>query len=198
MTRVFESHDATIEEILGQVVELIPPAFRFPEHAAAGIFFDHRAFCTAGFQDSPLKLGAPIGMAKDSRGRVEVIYRQKENQRQKERLSFLHEEVKLLKTVAKQLALMIARKEALATQLALEGQLRHADRLAKIGQFAAGVAHELNEPLANILGFAQLAAKVPQLPSQVGRDLENIVKSSLHAREIIKKLLLFSRQIRCR
>ena len=88
-----------------------------------------------------------------------MVYRHPEGPDGRYRLSFLDEEVKLLKTVAKQLGLMITRKEALATQLSLEGQLRHADRLAKIGQFAAGVAHELNEPLANILGFAQLAAK---------------------------------------
>ena len=77
----------------------------------------------------------------------------------------------------------------------LEGQLRHADRLAKVGQLTAGVAHELNEPLGNILGFAQLAAKNSDLPDQVDKDVKNIIQSALHAREIIKKLMLFSRQM---
>jgi signal transduction histidine kinase len=52
----------------------------------------------------------------------------------------------------------------------------------------------LNEPLGNILGFAQLAQKQSDLPGQVADDLENIVTTSLHAREIVRKLMLFARQ----
>jgi signal transduction histidine kinase len=70
----------------------------------------------------------------------------------------------------------------------------HADRLATIGQLAAGVAHELNEPLGNIIGFSQLAVKHPGLPGQVKKDIDKIVAACLYSREIIKKLLLFARQ----
>lgn len=76
----------------------------------------------------------------------------------------------------------------------LEEQLREADRLATLGMLAAGTAHELNEPLGSILGFAQLCAKTPALPEPARRDLAKISKAALHAREIIKKLLLFARQ----
>ncbi len=76
----------------------------------------------------------------------------------------------------------------------LEEQLRQADRLATLGMVAAGTAHELNEPLGSILGFAQLCAKTPALPEPAKRDLVKISKASLHAREIIKKLLLFAHQ----
>ncbi len=57
------------------------------------------------------------------------------------------------------------------------------------------MAHELNEPLATILAFAQLAEKQPGIPQQTARDLGKIVKASLHAREIIKKLMFFARQM---
>jgi len=53
----------------------------------------------------------------------------------------------------------------------------------------------LNEPLGNILGFAQLVQKQPDLPEQVVGDLEKIVATSLHARQIINNLMLFSRQM---
>ena len=78
-------------------------------------------------------------------------------------------------------------------KLKLQEQLLHADRLATIGQLAAGVAHELNEPLGTILGFAQLAAREANLPDQTKQDLEKIISASLYAREIIRKLLFFAR-----
>ena len=74
-------------------------------------------------------------------------------------------------------------------------QLLHADRLATIGQLSAGVAHELNEPIGSIMGFAQLIQKNPDVPEQAQKDIEKIMKASLHAREVIKKLMIFARQM---
>lgn len=88
--------------------------------------------------------------------------------------------------------LLVSLRQALERERSL---LRHADRLATIGQLATGLAHEINEPLANILGFAQLAQKAAQLPKQVAGDLGKIVKNCLHAREIITGLLTFARQV---
>ena len=76
----------------------------------------------------------------------------------------------------------------------LEEQLRQADRLATIGQLAAGIAHELNEPLGVTLGFAQLLKKDIELPKQAMQDVEKIERASLHARDVIKKLMVFARQ----
>jgi signal transduction histidine kinase len=101
----------------------------------------------------------------------------------------------LIEAVARHIALIVERQHVAQEKLRLQDQLRHADRLATIGQLAAGVAHELNEPLGNILAFAQLAEKQPGLPSQSREDLGRIVAASLHAREVIKKLMLFARQM---
>jgi signal transduction histidine kinase len=57
------------------------------------------------------------------------------------------------------------------------------------------VAHELNEPLVAILGFAQLLKSSAELSIQATRDVEKIINASLHAREIIRKLMLFTRQM---
>jgi two-component system NtrC family sensor kinase len=107
----------------------------------------------------------------------------------------LKEERSLIDAVAGQVALIIERREAERDRLLLQDQLRHADRLATIGILAAGVAHELNEPLANILGFAQLAMKCSGLPEQALQDIGKIESVSLQAREIITKLLAFARQL---
>ena len=128
------------------------------------------------------------------RGNIEVIYSPLRKDQRKSTPSFLDEERALLKTIAHHLSLAIEKKEAIDHKAEMENQLRHSDRLAKIGQLTAGVAHELNEPLGNILGFAQLSAKANNLSDQVYSDLDNIIKSALHAREIIKKLMFFSRQ----
>ncbi|MCP3942453.1 MAG: hypothetical protein GY710_13325 [Desulfobacteraceae bacterium] len=87
------------------------------------------------------------------------------------------------------------KKEDNDRHLELERQLHHSDRLATVGQLAAGIAHELNGPLNNILGYAQLSSKQQDLPEQVYLDLDNIIRFSLHAREIVKKVMLFSRQM---
>lgn len=108
--------------------------------------------------------------------------------------SFLTEERALLDAVAHQIGVFVASVEAEQRRADMESSLRHADRLATIGQLAAGVAHELNEPLGNALGFAQLALKAPDVPPQVRSDLGRIADAALRGREIIRKLLVFARQ----
>ena len=108
---------------------------------------------------------------------------------------FLWEERALLDAIAEEIANFLIGRQAEQDKLNLEEQVRHADRLATIGQLAAGVAHELNEPLGSILGFAQLAKKCPGLPRQAELDIEKISNASLLARDIVKKLLIFARQM---
>jgi signal transduction histidine kinase len=127
------------------------------------------------------------------RGSIEIVYA--EPRAELYEGPFLREERHLLDTVARQAALFIEQREAAEEKDLLEEQLRHADRLATVGKLAAGVAHELNEPLGSILGFAQLARKSPGLPPQAAKDVEKIISASLHAREVIKKLMLFARQM---
>ncbi|MBW1822910.1 MAG: PAS domain S-box protein [Deltaproteobacteria bacterium] len=197
IAQVVENSKATLPEILQSVIEieLIPPAFQFPEITSSRIQIDQQIYSTPGFKKSNQKLTEKLIIQGRKRGAVEIIYSEKHPERSDFEITFLQEEKNLLKTIVGQVALIIEKKEADNKRYELEGQLRHADRLAKIGQLTAGVAHELNEPIGNILGFAQLASKNPDLPEQVYRDLEHIVGSSLHAREIIKKLMLFSRQM---
>ncbi|MFQ5821859.1 MAG: ATP-binding protein [Candidatus Heimdallarchaeota archaeon] len=192
IAKVAEQPGRSLEEILQGTVELLPPSWLYPEIASARIIFDDASYSTPGFQSGRHKQTADIVVSGKKRGAVEVTYR--EDKLELDEGPFLKEERNLIDEVSRQVALIIERKQSEEEKAKLEVQLRHADRLATIGQLAAGVAHELNEPLSNILGFAQLAKKCAGLPKQTEQDIDKIVSASLYAREVIKKLLIFSRQ----
>ncbi|NVM22790.1 MAG: PAS domain S-box protein [Desulfobacterales bacterium] len=76
----------------------------------------------------------------------------------------------------------------------LEGQLVNTEKLASIGTLAAGVAHELNNPLGIILGFTDLILEKLDKGSQDYLDLKTIERHSLHCKEVVENLLSFARQ----
>jgi C4-dicarboxylate-specific signal transduction histidine kinase len=76
----------------------------------------------------------------------------------------------------------------------LQGQVIRQERLAAVGQLVSGVAHEINNPLQAILGFAELLQMQPDLPDTVKDDLRLIQKESARACGIIRNLALFARQ----
>jgi two-component system NtrC family sensor kinase len=75
----------------------------------------------------------------------------------------------------------------------LESQLSQADKLSSIGLLAAGVAHEVNTPLAVISSYAQMLSKQLQQDPQKGGLLEKITRQTFRASEIVNNLLNFSR-----
>jgi signal transduction histidine kinase len=78
-------------------------------------------------------------------------------------------------------------------RIELEVQLTQADKLSSIGLLAAGVAHEVNTPLAVISTYAQMLAKQVTGDDQKSKLLEKIAKQTFRASEIVNSLLNFSR-----
>jgi C4-dicarboxylate-specific signal transduction histidine kinase len=76
----------------------------------------------------------------------------------------------------------------------LQRQVIRQERLAAVGQLVSGVAHEINNPLQAILGFAELLQMTHKLPPAVKSDLRLIQKESARACGIIRNLALFARQ----
>lgn len=188
-----ENPDTTLDEVLQGIAGILPAAWQYPDITAARIEWDGRHYDTDNFSDETAHVqSAEIVLGGVPRGFVRVAYLIPCFELDEG--PFLREERALIDAVARQIAQIIEQRQAASEKLRLQSQLQHADRLATIGQLAAGVAHELNEPLGNILAFSQLAEKQKGVPKQVTEDLAKIVKASLHAREIIKKLMLFARQ----
>ncbi len=78
-------------------------------------------------------------------------------------------------------------------RVTLETQLAQADKLSSIGLLAAGVAHEINTPLAVISSYAQMLSKQMRGDARLGPVLEKITQQSFRAAEIANGLLNFSR-----
>ncbi len=75
----------------------------------------------------------------------------------------------------------------------LESQLMQADKLSSIGLLAAGVAHEVNTPLAVISSYTQMLAKQIRGDERVAPLLDKITQQTFRASEIVNSLLNFSR-----
>jgi len=75
----------------------------------------------------------------------------------------------------------------------VERSLAQAERLSSLGEIVAGVAHELNNPLSGVVGYAELLRAGAQDAAQVA-DLERIVESALRCQKIVLNLLSFARK----
>ena len=73
-------------------------------------------------------------------------------------------------------------------------QLTRSERLASIGRLAAGVAHEINNPLTGVVTFAHMLLEGAPEGSQERKDIETIIAAAMRCRDIVRGLLDFSRQ----
>jgi signal transduction histidine kinase len=79
-------------------------------------------------------------------------------------------------------------------QRSAENRLIQAAKLAAVGEMAAGIAHELNNPLTSVTGFAELALDEIPEESEMRKDLEIVLREALRARSVVRRLLDFARQ----
>jgi PAS domain S-box-containing protein len=88
------------------------------------------------------------------------------------------------------------RKRAEEERKQLEQKAQVTSRLASVGEMAAGVAHEINNPLTGVIGYAQLLMDRGDIPSDIRSDLAAINDGAQRVASIVKRLLVFSRQVK--
>ena len=107
----------------------------------------------------------------------------------------LEHAVNRLRTYAVELQAEIAERKRAEEELRrTQAQLVQSARMAAVGELAAGVAHELNNPLTPVLGLAEFVLRKDCLDDAARKDLTIIVAEARRAREIVLNLLDFARQ----
>jgi signal transduction histidine kinase len=87
----------------------------------------------------------------------------------------------------------VSQREAMLQQTTRQ-QLGQSEKLASIGRLAAGIAHEINNPLTGVLTFAHLLKEREDTPPGSRGDLDVIIRETTRVREIVRGLLDFARQ----
>ncbi len=180
-----------VSENLNKAIPIIKKAWQFPEITEVCIQFDKKIYESNSFSKGIRFQEAALVINDIERGFLKVSYTEEKPQEQEG--PFLSEERSLIDTLAQEISSSIERFENKEEKKLLEQKLRHSDRLATLGELIAGIAHELNEPLGSILGFAQLIESENPENTQLLEDVAKIIKASLHSREVIRKLMLFSK-----
>ena len=184
--------ETDMHRALKKIARIIPNGWQFTKESCARITVKDSVYLSANSFESNVFQSEDIFIERQNVGKIEVFYDSSLGADSNN--PFLIEERNLLKGIANIISFYLKKHKDDENRKIIQQQLLHADRLATIGQLAAGVAHELNEPLGNILGLAQLSLKLAKLPNQAKADLTKIEDCVIYSREIIKKLMEFSRQ----
>ncbi len=184
--------ETDMNRALEKIARIIPNGWQHTKKSCARITVKDSVYLSANSFESNVFQNEDIFLERQIVGKIEVFYDSSLGSDSNN--PFLIEERNLLKGIANIISFYLKKHKDDEKRKIIQQQLLHADRLATIGQLAAGVAHELNEPLGNILGLAQLSLKLPKLPGQAKADLTKIEDCVIYSRKIIKKLMEFSRQ----
>jgi signal transduction histidine kinase len=141
----------------------------------------------------PLKYGDPLTDSMQVMGALTVLDSRPGK-------AFQEEDLQLLELLAPQVAVSIRNarlyqelQERIEAQRLAETRLLRSARLAAVGEMAASVAHELNNPLTTVSGFVELALEDLDPASLLRSDLELVLREAQRARDVVRRLLDFSR-----
>ena len=104
------------------------------------------------------------------------------------------DDIALLRTVGEILVDALFREQAERQRQALESRLRHAQRMESLGTLAGGIAHDFNNILGAILGYAEMLLARLRRESREWQHVQEVKKAGERARDIVDRILAFSRR----
>lgn len=177
-----------VRKLLKEIAISLKEAIRFPEEAFVEIKNDNFLFVEGKKIEDAIFIISAIKTFGNIKGSITIGYsKQKFSEN-----SFLEEEKLLLHKIASEIGDFLERKEINEKEEIAKRQLERVGRLTILGEITAGIAHELNTPLANILGFSELLKEQYKDNDVASKDLNKIINSAIYSREVVKKLMFFS------
>ena len=183
---VNSDYDA-LETSLETILYCIKRGWQFGDDAEAHLVANGYEVQTEDYDLDRITLTSEIKIFNKIGGRITVGYPEKKYMKE----DFLIEEQTLLDNISLAVGNLLERKLIRDSETATRRQMERTDRLHILGEITAGIAHELNTPLANILGFAELLKDKVKNEKNV-RDLQKIMDNAIFSREIVKKLMFFA------
>ena len=163
-------------------------ACQFPDKTHIRIETELGNAMTGPFYSSAAFIKSSIPVFNEPKGAIVAIINPSDDKLH----HFLKEEQQLLDNVALKIGNLLERVDIKNSELSMRRQMERADRLAILGELTAGIAHELNTPLANILGFSELLkSKLENDPTSL-KDIDKIISNVIFSREVVKKLMFFA------
>jgi signal transduction histidine kinase len=185
ITTVILQHAGPVQDTLAHICTILQKAYKY-DAAVVELRLDVYEIVTAPLPDKCISQHSEISVD-NLRGSIAVHYPSPQLHAE----DFLAEEQMLLNKVAVEIALFYQRLLSEEKEQLLQRSMQRADRLAILGEITAGIAHELNTPLGNILGYAELINQQTG-DGQISNDASKIINAAIHSREIVKKLMFFS------
>ncbi len=181
------AHADSLQDLLQAISERVAVAWRYSSDAVAEIRLEQKSYASGYIPAQAVSRSQPISIDGEMAGVIKIYY---PSPQYSER-HFLPEEDQLLKKLSQEVANIVERHQRIEKEELLKRSVERNDRLSILGEITAGIAHELNTPLGNILGFSELISeKAPE--GQIKHDAGKITRSAMHAREVVKKLMFFS------
>ncbi len=187
VARIAQTQELGLEPMLVATVRTIPQGWQWPDELWVSLELDGRSYGLEHPEGPALQ--QPIGIDGETRGTLRVGY--PPARAHVTTPLFLPEEELLLEKLAAEVATMVERQEKRERQRLFEARMLQQDRLNVLGELTAGIAHELNTPLGNVLGYAELLMAGERDPAR-REDLQRIIDSALTGREVVKRLMYFS------
>ncbi|MDX1278475.1 sensor histidine kinase [Oceanihabitans sediminis] len=170
------------------IANSLQKAVRYPEDASVEILLNKEIFREGEEPVNKVFLLSAIKAFNIPIGSIKVGYSEDKYTSN----DFLNEEKRLIQKVASEIGNLFERKQIIEKELMAKRQMERVDRLSILGEITAGIAHELNTPLANILGYSELLKDQFADNKDATSDLEKITNSAIYSREVVKKLMFFS------